>query len=168
MDKLWGKKNKLWEASGAFDLWSSRQLCRGSSARNVNRRACGQAADQIPKAVMRRYTILLGMSLRHLSFLVLVVLVFSVCRGSPVACSAVDEETPLCTPDTGCHESQGCASSLQAPRIWDIPMPSLHEKLYRAHHDERLPPVAHSDSSAPLSFAYITASSWPRRGSDIS
>ncbi len=112
--------------------------------------------------------ILLDMSLRRLSFPVLVVLAYSVCRSSPVACSAVDEETLFSTLHTGCQESQGCASPLHAPRVWDIPMPSLHEKLYGAHHDEQLPPVAHNGSSAPLSFAYITASSWPRWGSDTS
>ncbi len=137
------------------------------------RRGCGQAGDKISKAemqpcVMQPCVILLGMSLRRLSFPVLVVLAYSVCRSSPVACSAVDEETPFSTLHTGCQESQGCASPLQAPRVWDIPMPSLHEKLYGTHHDERLPPVAHDGSSAPLNFAYITASSWPRRGSDTS
>jgi hypothetical protein len=121
----------------------------------------------LSKAAIPICITLLGMSLPRLPFPVLVVWAFTVFRSSPAACSAVNEQTPFSTPNTACHGSQGCASPPQTSRVWDIPMPSLHEKLYGAYHEDRLPPGTHNGSSAPLSFAYITASSWPRLGGDV-
>jgi hypothetical protein len=101
-----------------------------------------------------------GMLVRRLLGPIFVVLALSFCQGRAV-CSAVIGNNNVSVFESA---SQACAPQRQGARVWDVPLPTLHEKIYGRRHDEQQSQITRSGSIAPLPFAYITASSWPRWG----
>ena len=100
-----------------------------------------------------------GMLVWRLSFPIFFVLALLFGQGRAVCSAIIGNNNDLVSESA----TLACASQFQPARVWDVPLPTLHEKIY-GRQDEWQPQDKRSGSIAPPPFAYITASSWPRWG----